>query len=260
MIIFNKKKIAVRNKSYKYGMLGEIYVHKNVKCPRCGARLGRNPPCTPGTDFKCRRGHWFQLKTRNFRNFYEKKIVRLLGGSYKHQTDAVVKKKSDILILFYEGRKVQILYWLKNERINVDWITPWKKVKKGKTYTGSIIKCQIEDLLQINIEVKGFFKHKLRNNGKKRMRKICFDGKESGSGLDEEINCFLRNDNTRRIVKDNCKNKYYFVDITEGTCNCSNNDKKYCEHLQYFMKEKKRKLEHLEEIKSLGVGYSKVTC
>ena len=62
MVKYTRKGTPVKNNAYKYGMLGEKYVQKHIHCPRCYQRLIRLPANNPGTDFKCKNGHYFQLK------------------------------------------------------------------------------------------------------------------------------------------------------------------------------------------------------
>lgn len=233
-MLFKKKKKGefVKNNSYKYGMLGEIYVGKNVKCPRCECKLLRNRTNTPGTDFVCRKGHWFQLKTLNSRRISPNSSeIKLLGGNYKHQLEAILPngKAADILILLYDKRKNRVdnIKWLKNEKINPNWIIPRKKKKNknGKEKTECIIHLLVADLLDLEVKMKCLWKKvvKMRREKKitgeilnfRRELKIIQNMTDIEIGEKrkrsyEIMKKYLKSENNRKIVEEK------IVGISEG--------------------------------------------
>ena len=227
--------IHYKNNSYKFGMLGEIYVHKHIKCPRCSLKLIRNKPGTPGTDFVCKNNHWFQLKSRNYCAYSYGKLLKLLGGSFKHQVRAINEKNADILILFYCGNRVYNVFWLKNERIDRDLIIPRSIIKNGREYINSLIVCDTVDLIDLQLHIFKLWKNikKRKKKGKKRVIQglnLC-SCVERCIHFEENARKFIKNDNTRKIVSEN--NQFFFVDISEMNCSCSFNG--LCNHLRYFI-------------------------
>lgn len=118
-----KSKEKITNASVIGGEEGELFVTRNIRCPRCNYKLKKLPPGTPGVDFCCtgRDRHWFQLKSRmdtyiKIRNCGE---LNLSCGQFEQQQIAFDKQKADVLLLLYNRNRhiVRSLYLYRNEHI-----------------------------------------------------------------------------------------------------------------------------------------------
>lgn len=165
-----KKGTPIKNNSYRYGLFGELFVSKYVKCPKCSMKLWKLKANTPGVDIRCRNDHYYQIKSRNVKSVSDndKDELRILGGSFTHQKGVIMgKEKADFLILYYDATKKKVvnLYWLQNKDILRGDVTKrtikQKKIsRKGgvKTVVGerlthnSYIRCNKRNLIEIPLE------------------------------------------------------------------------------------------------------------
>ena len=135
----SKKGTPYKSKAFVYGMAGERYVGKHIKCQRCGKALHQLRANFPGVDFKCKHDHYVQLKAT-------KKMAKrdgqmsLMCGQYEMQRDALKRPMgADFMILNYSGKRVKRIKYLRNENIDLDDLTPRNKdqrVVKDKQVVG----------------------------------------------------------------------------------------------------------------------------
>jgi len=238
-----KNGLPIKNKAYKYGMLGESYVHKHIKCPRCDKHLIRNKPNTPATDFTCKNNHWLQLKSL-LKNTPPNKLK---CGQYHHQYNSLFSPKlTDFMILLHRNNKVKSIYWLPNERIDPGRLKPYKNYSKSFLFYDVVNLIHLEFPLtclwkpQKSRKKKIYPCHQYQFNlgrhkvNLQNMTCSCrfFSINQKCSHLDSCLKKYLSHQNTRKIVNENSQN--YLVDITEGCCSC-NNQRIYCDHLRYFV-------------------------
>lgn len=134
-----KKGTQYKSKAYVYGMAGERYVGKHIKCQRCGKALHQLRANFPGVDFKCKLDHYVQLKCTKKKPTYGGNM-KLMCGQYEKQINAIKKPMgADFMILNYSGRRVKDIKYLKNENIRLTDLEPREKdqrVIKDKQIVG----------------------------------------------------------------------------------------------------------------------------
>ena len=126
MVKYTKKNTEVKNSQYKYGELGERYVARNIRCPRCSSALKKLTAGAAAMDFHCqgRTTHWYQLKTYQASRLkvHPDEVWQMHCGQYDLQQEAFFGAgyHTDMLILRYNPRKHQVcsLHWHGNEKIH----------------------------------------------------------------------------------------------------------------------------------------------
>lgn len=131
MVKYTKKGTPVKNKSYKFGILGEYYVVRHIKCPHCQHRLIALPPSTPALDCKCANAetpHWFQIKTYQEERLRPQDKWLLHTGQYDLQYRAFFDTRylADVLVLRYQERTKQVksLHWFQNQCLEKEQLSP----------------------------------------------------------------------------------------------------------------------------------------
>ena len=258
----------IKNNSYKYGYLGEKFIKKNIRCPRCHCTLSLLKTNNPGTDFTCKNGHYFQLKSKN------KKAINLCAknwkimcGSYEHQKSALLHpNNADFLLLSYDKNthSVNRVFWLKNEKIRRSHLKLRKvkryrnkEDKKGYYYDCSTLNCDPD-----NFEEILFTKTKLGNDFKKKpnekiapMKDVIFEFTDNKNKKHEvnftslKCSCGIKNcpyifealdkwksgKRTRNFVLSN--NNTYTIDTDNLFCSCPNFKYRHvvCKHLRTYL-------------------------
>lgn len=251
MVKYTRKGTPVKNNSFKYGMLGEKYVHHHIQCPRCFRRLERLPPNHPGTDFCCKNGHYFQLKSKNKKGLRRKSngISKLACGSYKHQRQTLMKPyATDFLILYYDKPKHQVnkVFWLKNEQINKRSLKKKPTIRKNyrkdddgnKIYTNqyqydmSEIEYNQTDCTQLKLRKLALADDYSYNKNRANVKR----------GRVEEYPDIIQYVDVERDdqnVDKNFREKQLEVNLSKISCNCNTfalqNGKKRCPHLNQCM-------------------------
>lgn len=135
----SKKGKPYKSKAFIYGMAGERYVGKHIKCQRCGKALRQLRANFPGVDFRCKDDHYVQLKCTK-KKTARNGNMKLMCGQFEKQVNAIKKPMgTDFMILNYSGRKVKNIKYLKNENIHINDLEPRTKdqrVVKDKQIVG----------------------------------------------------------------------------------------------------------------------------
>lgn len=265
MVRYTKKEgKIIKNNSYKYGYLGEKFIKKNIKCPRCKCKLDNLKANNPGTDFKCKNNHYFQLKSKNKKSLNLKaKNWKLMCGSYSHQKEAILyPNNTDFLLLSYDknAHSVNKLFWLKNEKIRRPHLQPRfvkryknKEDKEGYDYECSTLNCCPEDFEEIPFRQKNLDNDFKKNPSEKiaPMKDIIIDvfdndkkhqvnltdinsskGSKNWKHIFSALEKWKGNKRSRCFVESN-KN-IYCVDTDNLYCSCLNFKFRHvvCKHLR----------------------------
>ena len=251
MVKYTRKGTPVKNNAYKYGMLGEKYVQKHIHCPRCYQRLIRLPANNPGTDFKCKNGHYFQLKSKDRRTICKKTRAKakLSCGSFKHQKDSIARPcRTDFLILYYNKSRHQVskLCWLKNENLRRNALKKKPMIRKSyrKDSDGNkIYGNQYQyDMSEIEYNPNDCTELKLRKLALDDDYSYHKNRKNVKRGRVEEFPDIIQNIEVERDdqnIDQTFRDKFLNVNMSAMTCNCNTfalaNGKKRCPHLNQCM-------------------------
>ena len=243
----------IKNNSYKYGYLGEKFIRKNVKCPRCNCKLINLRPNNPGTDFKCKNNHYFQLKSKNKKSLnLHAKNWKLMCGNYHFQKKALLyPHNTDFFLLSYDknAHSANKLFWLKNEKIRRSHLKSRitkryrnKKDKKGYDYECSTLNCCPDDFEEILFDKKN-----LDNDFKKKpnekiapMKDMIIDIYDNNNKYSVNLsnlkfpNGLKNNDHIFSALekwKGNKRTKYFVV--SNKNIYCVDTDTLYCSCLNF---------------------------
>ena len=215
-----KKGTPYKSKAFVYGMAGERYVGKHIKCQRCGYALKQLTANTPAIDFECKNKHCVQLKSTK-KLAKDGHSMNLMCGQYEMQKKALEgSMKADFMILNYAGSKVKKIKYLKNEDIKPSDLTPREKdqrVVKDKQVVGfkkfKASNLKVDCSLLENIDIPaGCNELELNAKFRKVVRRLIEENK-NGIIPDYQIESFRNSTDLSRPV-------YYTVSLEKMTCSC----------------------------------------
>lgn len=270
-----------KNKSCIAGALGELYVSKYLKCPKCNYRLIKLTDSMPSLDFKCgnpEENHWFQVKTYQDTRCPISGVWSLHCGEYTKQEEVFFggSYDADVLVIRYSGKtkSVKSIHWFKNESIHPTYLTPYCHKQKRFSRKGGVKKkvgtiTYIKSILKVNsnlseeipikyLQLPGkigenqlpkspLWRYKVENN------LVCLNTETCSCNLEKPSNCChisegwkLFQDSSFQHLRVKGRDRYYAVDLDTMTCTCPSftyrKTSKKCKHLDEVSVDKKRRL------------------